>query len=71
NRVSTLVLKGEDATRTAMAKTVGLPLAIMVRLIIQNEVFLTGVHIPVMTQIYEPVLKELELYGVNFMEEEG
>jgi hypothetical protein len=43
----------------------------MVRLIIQNEVFLTGVHIPVMTQIYEPVLKELELYGVNFMEEEG
>ena len=70
NNVSTLILKGEDATHTAMAKTVGLPLGIMVRLLLQYEVFLTGVHIPVMTQVYEPVLKELETYGINFRDEE-
>lgn len=63
---TTLVLKGEDAVNTAMAKTVGLPMAIMVRLLLQHELFLTGVHIPVMSQVYEPVMKELEDLGVKF-----
>ncbi|MCY7409424.1 MAG: hypothetical protein LH473_04070, partial [Chitinophagales bacterium] len=68
-RISTLVLKGDDAINTAMAKTVGLPLALMVKLLLQSEMFLTGVHIPVMSQVYEPVLKELEALGIIFKEE--
>jgi len=67
---STLVLKGEDAVNTAMAKSVGLPLGIMVRLLLQHDLFLTGVHIPVMSQVYEPVLKELEELGIVFQQEE-
>ncbi|MEO6166299.1 MAG: saccharopine dehydrogenase C-terminal domain-containing protein, partial [Chitinophagales bacterium] len=69
-QVSTLILKGDDALNTAMAKTVGLPLGSMVRLLLLEEIFLTGVHIPVMSQVYLPVLKELEMYGVGFKEEE-
>ncbi len=68
-RISTLVLKGDDAINTAMAKTVGLPLALMVKLLLHSEIFLTGIHIPVMSQVYEPVLKELETLGIIFKEE--
>jgi saccharopine dehydrogenase-like NADP-dependent oxidoreductase len=67
---STLILKGEDSMNTAMAKTVGLPMGIMVKLLLQNELFLTGVHIPVMSQVYEPVLREMEDYNVKFTNEE-
>lgn len=67
--VHTLIMKGEDATKTAMAKTVGLPMGIMVRLLLKQDLFLTGVHIPVMQQVYEPVLNELESFGVKFSKE--
>lgn len=66
---SSLVVKGEDATYTAMAKTVGLPMAIAARLILQNKIKLRGVQIPVYKEIYEPVLKELAKFDVKFMEE--
>ncbi|MBK9733353.1 MAG: saccharopine dehydrogenase NADP-binding domain-containing protein [Chitinophagaceae bacterium] len=69
-QLSTMILKGDDVLNTAMAKTVGLPLGIMVRLLLQSEIFLTGVHIPVMSQVYLPVLQELDLLGVGFVEEE-
>lgn len=69
-QISTMILKGEDRQRTAMAKTVGLPLGMMVRLLLQSEIFLTGVHIPVMSQVYGPVLKELASLGIEFTEEE-
>ena len=69
-QISTLVLKGTDALNTAMASTVGLPLGIMTRLLLQEEFFLTGVHIPVMSQVYLPVLKELETLGIRFVEED-
>lgn len=65
---STLIVKGEDQLRTAMAKTVGLPLGIAAKLILQGKIQLTGLHIPILSQIYEPVLKELEEYGVIFFE---
>lgn len=68
--ISTMVLKGENAQRTAMAKTVGLPMGIMVRLLLQSEIFLTGVHIPVMSQVYNPVLNELSSLGIAFDGEE-
>ncbi|MCF8380417.1 MAG: saccharopine dehydrogenase NADP-binding domain-containing protein [Bacteroidales bacterium] len=65
---STLVVIGEDSTKTAMAKTVGLPAAIVSRLILENKIDLTGVQIPVEKQVYEPVLHELKEYGIEFKE---
>jgi saccharopine dehydrogenase-like NADP-dependent oxidoreductase len=66
---SSLVVKGEDSLHTAMAKTVGLPLGIAAKLILNGKIKLTGLHIPTAKEIYEPVLKELELYGVRFHEQ--
>src|SRR5258706_4734505 len=63
-----LVLKGENNTRTAMAKAVGLPLGIAAKLILQKKITLTGLHIPIVSEIYEPVLKELEEHGIKFNE---
>jgi len=67
---STLVVIGENSERTAMAKTVGLPLAMAVRRLIKGEIKLRGVQIPVMAEIYEPILKELTAYGITFEEKE-
>jgi saccharopine dehydrogenase-like NADP-dependent oxidoreductase len=68
---SSLVVKGENSLRTAMAKTVGLPLGIAAKLILNGKIKLAGLHIPTSKEIYEPVLKELEEFGVKFMEEES
>ncbi|HJY23374.1 MAG TPA: saccharopine dehydrogenase C-terminal domain-containing protein [Hanamia sp.] len=65
---SCLIVKGEDQIHTAMAKTVGLPLGIVAKLILQNKIKLTGLHIPVIPEIYEPVLEELKLNGIQFNE---
>ena len=67
---STLIVKGEDKIHTAMAKTVGLPLGIAAKLILENKIRLTGLHIPVIPEIYEPVLSELENNGITFNEQE-
>lgn len=67
--VSSLVLEGENDSFTAMAKTVGLPLGIAAKLILTDQLNLRGLHIPVQKEIYEPVLKELELHGVRFKEQ--
>jgi saccharopine dehydrogenase-like NADP-dependent oxidoreductase len=66
---SSLVIKGDDGMRTAMAKTVGLPLGIAAKLILNGTIKLTGLHIPTSKEIYEPVLKELEEHGIKFHEE--
>ncbi len=68
---SSLVVKGEDQTYTAMAKTVGLPLAISAKLILQGKIKARGVTIPTTKEIYEPVLAELEMLGVKFVEKES
>ena len=65
---SSLVVKGTDSLRTAMAQTVGLPLGIAAKLILLGKITLTGLHIPVVPEIYEPVLKELEEHGIVFTE---
>jgi saccharopine dehydrogenase-like NADP-dependent oxidoreductase len=67
---SSLSVTGEDALHTAMAKTVGLPLGIAAKLILDEKIKLTGLHIPIAAAIYEPVMKELEKHGVVFNEEE-
>jgi saccharopine dehydrogenase-like NADP-dependent oxidoreductase len=68
---SSLVVKGDDQTYTAMAKTVGLPLAITAKLILQGKIKSRGVVIPTIKEIYEPVLAELETFGVKFLEKEA
>lgn len=65
---SSLVVMGEDGTHTAMAKTVGLPLGIAAKLILGGTITHTGICIPTSAGIYEPVLKELEEYGIKFTE---
>lgn len=68
---SCLVAKGENSMRTAMAKTVGLPLGIAAKLILNGILLLKGLHIPTAKEIYEPVLMELEKAGIKFTEVVG
>lgn len=65
---SCLVVKGEDHLRTAMAKTVGLPLGMAAALLMEGKIQETGLHIPIIPGIYEPVLKSLAQYGILFHE---
>jgi saccharopine dehydrogenase-like NADP-dependent oxidoreductase len=67
--VSSMAIIGEDSTQTAMSMTVGLPLAIASKLILQNRISLKGVQIPIHREIYDPVMEELENYGIRFTEE--
>lgn len=67
---SSLVTKGETQILTAMAKTVGLPMAIATKLILQNKIALCGVHMPITPELYLPILNELEEFGVKFEERE-
>ena len=67
---STLIMKGNDGVDTAMSKLVGLPLGIFVKLLLLGKVSPTGVRIPTMPEVYEPVMAELAEYGVQFIEEE-
>lgn len=65
---SLLIVKGGDNLHTAMAKTVGLPLGIAARLILEGDIKEVGLHIPILPGIYEPVLKALEKRGIVFKE---
>ncbi|MDP5061550.1 MAG: saccharopine dehydrogenase NADP-binding domain-containing protein [Maribacter sp.] len=67
---SKLVVTGENQTFTAMAKTVGLPVAMATLKILNGKITTPGVQIPITKEVYEPILKELESYGVNFKEYE-
>jgi saccharopine dehydrogenase (NADP+, L-glutamate forming) len=67
---SSLVLKGKDDLNTAMSMTVGLPVAIAVELILNNKIKSRGVLIPTDKEIYDPVLKKLEVFEIKFVEEE-
>jgi saccharopine dehydrogenase-like NADP-dependent oxidoreductase len=65
---SSLIVIGEDNLRTAMAKTVGLPLGIAAKLILEEKIKLKGLHIPTNKDIYELVLEELKMNEVVFKE---
>ncbi|MCC7506127.1 MAG: saccharopine dehydrogenase NADP-binding domain-containing protein [Saprospiraceae bacterium] len=67
---STLVMKGENSEDTAMSRLVGLPLGVFVKLLMLGRISTTGVNIPTMPEVYEPVMKELETMGVRFIEQE-
>ncbi len=65
---SSMVVKGEDSLHTAMAKTVGLPLGIAAKLILDGTITERGLHIPISSSIYIPVLAALENHGIEFTE---
>lgn len=62
---------GSPATNTSIARTVALPAAIAVKMILENKILVTGVHRPVIPQIYNPVLDELKSLGIEMKEEYG
>ena len=66
--VSSMVMKGESLSNTAMAITVGLPLAIATKMVANGEIKLTGVHTPVIPELYNPILDELAELGIVFTE---
>jgi len=68
--ISSLVVEGTDHLNTAMSITVGTPVAIVAKLILNEQFTTPGVHIPVIPQLYKPILNELKMFGVNFTEQE-
>jgi saccharopine dehydrogenase-like NADP-dependent oxidoreductase len=68
---SSLVVKGEDEVYTAMAKTVGLPLGMAARLILDGKVKARGVQMPLSAELYAPILAELAEHGIRFNEKES
>ena len=67
---ATMVCAGEDQTFTAMAKTVGLPVGIATLAILNKKIKSYGVQIPINKDIYDPILSELEGFGIIFKEKE-
>jgi len=65
---SSMVCIGDNQTYTAMAKTVGLPVAIATLKILNGEIKTPGVQLPISKEVYKPILKELEENGVIFKE---
>lgn len=69
-QTSSMGVTGEGEGHTAIAKTVGLPLAIAARLFMQGKIYRRGSLIPTIPEIYQPVLEELEKFGIRFYEHE-
>ncbi|MDG0973314.1 MAG: saccharopine dehydrogenase C-terminal domain-containing protein [Crocinitomicaceae bacterium] len=67
---SEMVNIGEDQTYTSMSNTVGLPIAICAKFMLQGKINLTGVHVPILPEIYNPILDELEEFKIVFKEKE-
>lgn len=67
---ASLVVTGDDQTHTAMSKTVGLPIGIAAKNILNGNIRLRGALLPIEREIYEPVLNELESLGIAFTERE-
>ncbi|WP_340152553.1 saccharopine dehydrogenase C-terminal domain-containing protein [uncultured Marivirga sp.] len=67
---SSIVSKGDDQMETAMSKTVGWPLGIAIKNVLNGNIKLRGVQIPIKKEIYQPILQELNSIGVQFKENE-
>ena len=68
--VSAMAVEGNDQQETAMAMTVGLPLAIATKLLLTGKIKQTGIVLPLDKDIYQPILAELETFGIGFEEKE-
>jgi saccharopine dehydrogenase (NADP+, L-glutamate forming) len=69
NIISSMIDFGSLKTNTSISRTVALPAAIAVRMILEKEIELAGVHRPVIPEIYNPVLNELKTLGIELKEE--
>jgi saccharopine dehydrogenase (NADP+, L-glutamate forming) len=67
---ATLAVTGEDTVHTAMARTVGLPMAIGAKLLLNGKIRERGVLLPVKPELYNPILDELATLGIAFTEVE-
>ncbi len=67
---SSMISIGHDPIYTGMARTVGLPIGIAVKLILNRTFKISGVHVPTMPELYNPILDELEELGITFVERE-
>ena len=68
---STLVVTGEDERNTAMARSVGLPVGIAVKLMLNGKLKIRGVRVPIYREVYGPVLEELKTLGFFIEENEA
>jgi saccharopine dehydrogenase (NAD+, L-glutamate forming) len=68
--ISSMINLGEDKTYTAMSNTVGLPVAIAAKMILNGAITEKGVTLPVHKEVYEPILAELETFSIRFDETE-
>ena len=63
-----MTLEGEDASYTAMSKTVGMPIFYAAEMILNQKIEETGILLPLKKEIYEPILKKLNEIGIIFHE---
>ncbi|MFO8054803.1 MAG: saccharopine dehydrogenase C-terminal domain-containing protein [Bacteroidales bacterium] len=67
---SSMITRGREAPHTAMSITVGMPVAIAVKLLLNGKIRETGVQVPTRPEIYQPILQELEENGIHFVEQQ-
>jgi saccharopine dehydrogenase-like NADP-dependent oxidoreductase len=65
-----IITKGEDQHHTSMSKTVGLPLGIATKLILENKIKSRGTILPILSEFYDPILQELKNFGIEMKEYE-
>ncbi len=68
--VSAMAVEGKNQEETAMAMTVGLPLGVATKLLMLGKIKPKGVTLPIQKNIYQPILTELESFGISFEEKE-
>jgi saccharopine dehydrogenase-like NADP-dependent oxidoreductase len=67
---SSMVNIGENHVYTSMSNTVGLPVAIAAKMIVNSAITLKGVQLPIQPEVYTPILEELAEYNIQFIEKE-
>lgn len=65
---SSMVYIGRNQNFTAMSDTVGWPVAIAARLILTGQLKGSGVLMPILPSVYQPILHELDHMGIRFTE---
>lgn len=65
---STMIDYGIPNGNSSMSRTVALPVAIASRMILEGKINLTGVHRPILPELYNPILRELEKMGISLEE---
>ena len=65
---SEMVNIGEDQTFTSMSNTVGIPVGICAKMMLNGTITIKGVHVPILPEIYNPILEELEAHNISFKE---